>query len=104
MAEPKPTLFETWAATPEASKWLKDTLASPMGQFLLSVLEERSELRLNAAMPPQFLTVNGASMSGRILGYESCLRNIRSLAEPSSAQPQSITESYGVTNPEHATE
>lgn len=104
MADKIPTKYETWVATPEASKWLKDTLASPMGQFLVSVLEERSDLRLNASMPPQFLTINGASLSGRILGYESCMRNLRALAEPGAALPKSLVESYGITHPSQATE
>lgn len=98
------TKQEEWAKSPEASKWLKETLETPMGRFFMAVLEERSELRLNVSMPPAFLTANGAAMGGRILGYERCLRTIRGLADPTSEEAKPLVETYGVLSAADATE
>ncbi len=104
MADREPTKLEQWNANPKAAEWLRATLRSGMGEFLMEVLEERSEMRINAAMPPAFLTANGSAMSGRILGYESCLTNIRKLMTGSAESFKPVAPDYGVKGPEDATE
>ena len=98
------TKLEQWNEIPEASQWLSKVLSDPMGKFFMQVLEERSELKLNFATPPAFITANGAALAGRMLGYETCLANIRALSEGAKAPSAQISETYGVTTPDQATE
>jgi hypothetical protein len=95
---------EEWDKNPENAAWLKSVLGSPLGRFFMDVMEERSELRLNVNLPPAFLTANGAAMSGRVLGYERCLQNIRDLASPNDVKPTPLQSNFGVNGPEDATE
>lgn len=104
MADREPTKLEQWNTDPKFSEWLRGVLRSDIGRFLMEVLEERSEMRINAAMPPAFLTANGAAMSGRILGYESCLKNMRSLCSGSPEPFKPLAADYGVKKPSDATE
>jgi hypothetical protein len=97
------TKLDQWKASLEATKWLKETLETPMGKFFLDVLEERHPLRLNVSMPPGFFTANGTAISSSVAGYEQAIRNIRSLTD-STISEKPLMETYGVTTPAHATE
>ena len=87
----------------EPAQWLRATLASPMGVFFLSVLEERHPVRLNRALGASVHTANGPALSASMTGFEQCLQLIRDLQTPGAAIPKQPVPTYGVTQ-ETATE
>lgn len=97
------TKLEQWNAIPMAAQWLTTTLAGEMGQFFLSVLEERHPVRLNRALSAADHTTKGTALSASMTGYEQCLQQIRDLSNPAAAAARQLKPNYGVTD-QNATE
>jgi len=97
--------FDEWHGNPDLRKSMRELLASPLGQCMMSVLESLSYVENSTNIPSNAMSEAVAVLAGRMVGYRKCQQNLLALAaDPPQETKKQTIETYGVKDIHDATE